>query len=1082
MPQRWRISDTEEVSGGDDVLVQRVPTLLCSASFQKRQWHSLSRTSDGSMHENNRYIGTYVSAFPLPLGARSSPVGCTQLELITLKDGRLRRRRYFVANGSASSLAHTLARTGTGGRGVVSSGATGERSPRGSDTAPGRRSNSVTSIGGLRRWWGNAQEVDKLAMFRMPSCGKLSDALMSPFLETSSTEASGTDNRLRALVDVLEAVAEQVLNSNEDVGLAPLVSSLRNACRDLLSADLASLFLRIEEHGEEFLWSVLDNGSEVKLSINEGLAGACARSKDTISVSDAYEDSRFHQNIDSATGYRTRGVMCVPVLGSSNDEVLGVLQVVNKRQSKRHGNSHDASASQAEGDRQADSSYINGNIAKEEANQHVSSANPYHSNMAESELISGFDQADERILKGFAFLAAMAISSAQHLEAERKAKARYDSLARLSQHLLSNLDLRAIQAAIYKEAPQLVSADRAHLLLLDAAGGFLWTHVHEEPTVLPLFTDEPRPQHASLLATVVMEERMATIEDAAASTEFRRDVSLRLGLDGMQNKTKSSSFGMWYHNNDVTTGREVPAHVQKSRDASVSEGDVTPEFADTGSPSVQEASFDHAASSAPKSAKGEDSQTDGCSQHFSVTQPHAVIACPVFKTRERGALGVLMACRDGEQSVPFDQEDIELYQALARYTASAVSNAAAFASASGTPHTLSVREDKFFPRSHSPRSAEIVSASPSSLAVPRIDKRSQEGSQGSCGACDTDKQEESISSIIERAALAELDDAPNECILRGKWGDGAISWDFNPLQHGWMENELRDLCVDIVCSWGLEQAFRMPENSLESFIGEVASHYKSNQFHNFAHAASVMQASHMMLKELDARSRRKFARVDALVLLLGAVVHDVGHPGTTNTFQTNSLSPLAVKYNDCSVLENHHCSLAFELLLKAGCNVLMCTPRSIFKRFRRSMCAAILATDLACHEKQLVQLTTNVPSPKTLCKTDSDKDVLLSALLHAADLSNPARPFDVSKRWAKLLAAEFQEQAKLERELALPVAKFMEAGFSINNEIFFVSGFCLPFWEALASAVPGLCTALARVRHTLQELREIASEEEQQTE
>lgn len=79
--------------------------------------------------------------------------------------------------------------------------------------------------------------------------------------------------------------------------------------------------------------------------------------------------------------------------------------------------------------------------------------------------------------------------------------------------------------------------------------------------------------------------------------------------------------------------------------------------------------------------------------------------------------------------------------------------------------------------------------------------------------------------------------------------------------------------------------------------------------------------------------------LEILSLLLAAVVHDVDHPGTTNTFQIKTLlvhtysvlysspfvivytlyvyncrSDFALCYNDRSVLENHHLQYAFQLM------------------------------------------------------------------------------------------------------------------------------------------------------------------------
>lgn len=44
----------------------------------------------------------------------------------------------------------------------------------------------------------------------------------------------------------------------------------------------------------------------------------------------AYHDVRFNPDIDKVTGFRTRTILCYPVLSSTN-ELLGVIQMVNKR-------------------------------------------------------------------------------------------------------------------------------------------------------------------------------------------------------------------------------------------------------------------------------------------------------------------------------------------------------------------------------------------------------------------------------------------------------------------------------------------------------------------------------------------------------------------------------------------------------------------------------------------------------------------------------------------------------------------------------------------------------------------------------
>jgi len=49
-----------------------------------------------------------------------------------------------------------------------------------------------------------------------------------------------------------------------------------------------------------------------------------------IQVADCYADSRFNREIDRKTGYRTRCLLSLPLVGI-NDELVGVLQVLNKQ-------------------------------------------------------------------------------------------------------------------------------------------------------------------------------------------------------------------------------------------------------------------------------------------------------------------------------------------------------------------------------------------------------------------------------------------------------------------------------------------------------------------------------------------------------------------------------------------------------------------------------------------------------------------------------------------------------------------------------------------------------------------------------
>lgn len=52
--------------------------------------------------------------------------------------------------------------------------------------------------------------------------------------------------------------------------------------------------------------------------------------------------------------------------------------------------------------------------------------------------------------------------------------------------------------------------------------------------------------------------------------------------------------------------------------------------------------------------------------------------------------------------------------------------------------------------------------------------------------------------------------------------------------------------------------------------------------------------------------------MDEIAALIAATVHDIDHPGFTNSFLCNASDRLAVLYNDIAVLESHHAALSFQ--------------------------------------------------------------------------------------------------------------------------------------------------------------------------
>jgi signal transduction histidine kinase len=98
----------------------------------------------------------------------------------------------------------------------------------------------------------------------------------------------------------------------------------------LMEADRATLYLVTDDGAE--LWSKVvqgDQAVEIRLTIGEGVAGWVAQTREIVNIPDAYADQRFQPSIDLKSGYRTRSILSVPMVGALGG-LVGVLQVLNK--------------------------------------------------------------------------------------------------------------------------------------------------------------------------------------------------------------------------------------------------------------------------------------------------------------------------------------------------------------------------------------------------------------------------------------------------------------------------------------------------------------------------------------------------------------------------------------------------------------------------------------------------------------------------------------------------------------------------------------------------------------------------------
>lgn len=73
----------------------------------------------------------------------------------------------------------------------------------------------------------------------------------------------------------------------------------------------------------------LDSSQEIRFPADKGLAGYVVKTGESLNIVDAYNDSRFNPEVDTKTGYRTKTILCMPIM-NNNREIIGAFQVINK--------------------------------------------------------------------------------------------------------------------------------------------------------------------------------------------------------------------------------------------------------------------------------------------------------------------------------------------------------------------------------------------------------------------------------------------------------------------------------------------------------------------------------------------------------------------------------------------------------------------------------------------------------------------------------------------------------------------------------------------------------------------------------
>ena len=299
------------------------------------------------------------------------------------------------------------------------------------------------------------------------------------------------------------------------------------------------------------------------------------------------------------------------------------------------------------------------------------------------------------------------------------------------------------------------------------------------------------------------------------------------------------------------------------------------------------------------------------------------------------------------------------------------------------------------------------------------------------------------------------------------------SWAFDPLRYA--SDELSPYCkamFDNVIPLDTEN-FEVDREKLGCFVKTVLNGYRDIPYHNAKHAVSVAHISHMYVT--DTSAKEFLLPIERLALVAAGLGHDIDHTGTTNAFHSATMSPLALTYNDVSILENHHAATTSRIFAGEDCKFLVSSDKNLMRHFRKVLIKSILATDMADHagKTQKVRILARklaqqrepgralegAMEPAFDVDDERSRNLLYGIIMHSADLSNPVIfDFKVVYKWAGMVCEEFHAQTIAEQEAGLPVTGYLQ-GVTENVkkaklQISFYDFIVQPWFEAIAGVLP----------------------------
>lgn len=267
---------------------------------------------------------------------------------------------------------------------------------------------------------------------------------------------------------------ELINNEALETMLEQILEAFTLKIGQILQAERTTIFLVDEE--KQQLWAKLAQGEngeslEIRIPLDKGIAGHVATTGECLNIPDAYSHPLFNPAVDKQTGYRTRSILCMPIV--NKQRIVAVAQLLNR---------------------------VDG---------------------------QPFDARDEAYFHEFAASIGIILESCNTFYIAARNQRGVAALLEATKTLGRSLDLEATLRSVMDQARDLMQADRSTLFLLDREKNELWTKVanKEGTQMIPIRI----PANTGIAGYVASTGETLNIANAYEDPRFNPDTDRRTG-------------------------------------------------------------------------------------------------------------------------------------------------------------------------------------------------------------------------------------------------------------------------------------------------------------------------------------------------------------------------------------------------------------------------------------------------------------------------------------------------------------------------------------------------------------------------